>query len=413
LTEGWAQLPAHLLRDPERKILRDRFAADTRRSLDQQIAKLRLDLDRKRLVGPLASTEPAATDKAVAALAAKADPRAIAALPAAEPPLSLPWKALTAPDRVGLPWKAADRADLALRSGAVYLVTGEVRSLGGLLSVRAELFSTLEQRVLAVWTGDLAPDEAPARMAEAWASFREALLGRPWAGLSVTAAGTGGRVRAAGLWHPLPWSADDLSPGPLELVVQAPGQADETRSLTLEAGRTLTLAVGAPAGTPERLVLETDPAGALLYLDSRYLGPSPQTIDRPLATSRVRAQAPGLATLAWEIGPKTESPSRRVLSPPVPPRSVLEAKDRFYWSVAGFGASLAASSFLGAWQGEQVELANAYAAAGATEGYQKAIDTYNKANLAYGSAVVLTCGVFVWMMVELADYLGAAESTLP
>ncbi len=88
---------------------------------------------------------------------------------------------------------------------------------------------------------------------------------------------------------------DDLQPGAVEVVVQSPGRPKETLNLSLEEGhRTLVkLPAAAPPASTERLVWRLDPTGASLYLDSQYLGPSPQTIDRPLATTRVRAQARG------------------------------------------------------------------------------------------------------------------------
>jgi len=299
------------------------------------------------------------------------------------------------------------------KSKALYVVTGSVRSVGGYLSVSIDLYSAVEKRVLSTWEGRFAPEEAPGEMARASDQFRTVLLGRPWAGLSVTSAVGGTQVWVGDQWHNLPWSNDDLVPGPLALKVRQPGRPEEVKTLELSPGAHLVLALADPAPSLDPIVLETDPPGAALYLDSRYLGPSPQTVDRPLTTTRVRAQSPGWATTAWEIGPQTVSPSHKTLEVPRPSPSVSDTKDRFYLSLAAFSFSLTTAAFTGAWQDEQVKLTNAYAASGAITGYTLARDRYVLVTAGYAASVVLTSGVFVWMMFELGDYLGAAQASLP
>jgi hypothetical protein len=311
------------------------------------------------------------------------------------------------------PWKAVDRHDLIVKSQATYVLTGTVRSIGDYLDVRIELYSDLEQKVLGEWEGRFSPEEASDRMAEVSDHFHEILLGRPWAGLSISSVLSGTKIKLGDRWHALPWSTDDLEPGIREILVQNPGLPQEKINVTLEEGRRIAVVIPAGTAIPERLVLETDPPGVSLYLDSQYLGPSPQTVDRPLSTARVRAQAPGWATLAWEVGPDTPSPSRKTLSPPQPLPSIPDAKDRFYFSLALFSISLTATSFASAWTNEQVLLTDAYAAAGNQQGYDLAYSRYQWVQAGYITGVVLTSGLFVWMMFQLNDYLNAAQANLP
>lgn len=412
LVHGWDALPDHKLSDAERSLLKSRFIEAAARTLDQQAAKLQLDLDRKRL-GTLPAGEPEASRKALAALTAKADVLRQSDPPGSEAPTRLAFKPLWPTGRDKLPWAVTDAAALARQSQAVYTVTGSFRTVGGYLAATVTLTSSWERRVLAQWQGQFAPDEAPERMAEASDRLREALLGRAWAGLAITAPVPGTRVRVAGAWHLLPWSTDDLEPGPLDVVVQEPGHPEVLQTVALTSGERVPLPWEPGLTVRTSLVLETDPPGALLYLDSRYLGPSPQTVDRPLATSRVRAQAEGWETAAWEVGPQTPSPSRFTLRQPRPVVSVPAAKDAFYLSLAAFSASLTATAFAGAWQSEQVQLVNAYALAGSQSGYDTALVRYHAVSVGYGLSIALTSGLFVWMMVELGDYLGVAQASLP
>jgi hypothetical protein len=414
LVRAWEAVREHKLSDAERDALKTRFVEASLRSLDQQAAKLKLDLDRKRLLGSLPATEPAATE---AALKALDDKRAgVGQGAAAEPPATLPYKAVWPSGQDKRPWTVTDPAALAAQAPALFTVTGSFRVVGGYLAVHVALYSDLESRVLQQWDGSFAPDEAADRMADASDRFRETLLGRPWAGLALTLDSTqpsGIRVKVGDEWHVVPWSTDDLEPGPLDLVVQRPGEPDSTRTVELAKDQRTVVPWSVEDQPTDKIVLETDPPGALLYMDSRYLGPSPQTVDRPRFTTRIRAQASGWETTAWEIGPRTDSPSLKKLELPHKPASVPDAKHAFYFSLAVFSFALTTTAFAGAWTSEQVQIADAYAAAGAQTGFNTAVSRYQLVEAGYVTSGVLTAGVFVWMMFALANYLGVTQATLP
>lgn len=412
VARGWQNLPNHQLTEVEKGVLRTQFLEDTLKGLDQQRSKLLLDLDRRRLLGPLPATEPAATLKSVSDL----DDQLLAAqggVAANDPPGSLPLRAVWPRDRDNLPWGVNDGPGLAAQASASYAITGTVRLVGVYLSVTASLYSRLEQRVLDTWEGRFAPDEAADRMAEAADHLREALLGRPWSGLILTGKTPGIRVKVADRWHPLPWSSDELLPGPLTLVVSQPGKPDASRTVDLPVDGRLPLTWDEASGPVDKIVLKTEPPGVALYLDSQYIGPSPQTVDRPRATTRVRAQAPGWETAAWEIGPDTPSPSLKVLVAPHGPPAVQATKDNFYFTLALFSVSLTTTAFVGAWATEQLQLADAYYTVGNQAGVDTAYSRYELVTGGYVAGVVLTSGIFVWMMVQLGDYLAATQATLP
>ena len=412
LCRDWDRLPDHRVSDAERAAL-SKIAVDTAvAGLRKQASQAKLDLDKKKILGTLPAGEPDATNTTLAGIDTKIQ-QTLAGTGMTPIPDTLAFKAVWATGQDGLPWPVSDGPSLAAKAKTLYAVTGSITEVDGYLDVAAVLYSAVEDRVLTTWHGRFAPEEAPQQMGRASDSFREFLMGRPWSGLKVTANVGGTRIRVGGRWHDLPWSSDDLDPGPVELTVEPPGLPRETRHLTLNAGERLTLPLTF-AGRPDTIVLETEPAGASLYVDSQYVGPSPQTIDRPLAVTRVRAQAPGYATQAWEIGPQTPSPSKIVLHAPTHPVSVPDAKDQFYWSLAAFSFSLTSTVFLGAWQQEQANLTSLYASDGTnTANYLKAYQRYQAVTYAYAGGVTLTSAIFVWMMFELGAYIAADESTLP
>ena len=412
LVRNWETISEHQLTDGERLALKQRFLRDTLISLEIQTARLQLDLDKKRLVSPLSPSELANSQKSLLELETKIQ-QARAGESSTEPPFRLPLRVLWAAGREGLPWAAQDRRDFLTRSQALYVITGSVRSIAGYLVVTCELFSQLENRVLVEWEGRFSADEAADRMAEASDQFREALLGRPWAALVLTSPHGGTRARLQGQWHSLPWLSDDLVPGTYDLEIQTPGRPDQRQSLSLEKGLRKVLSLDTVPSSAPKLVLETEPPGASLYADSQYLGPSPQTIDRPLATVRIRAQSPGWETLAWEVGPSTISPSRRALSSPRAPLSVQASKDEFYTLMAAVALGLGVSAFTAAATQEQLKLVNYYALSGNLRTYDRAVERWGWYSASNVASVVLTSGLFVWMMVELGDYLDTAQASLP
>jgi hypothetical protein len=409
---GLEAVPDHRVSAAESAVLRQKALDDAVATLVKQQAAAQLTLDKKRLVGPLSKTDEDAAATARTDLAAKVAQARGGKVQGVDPPETLTVR-LVWPGADQQPWPEAQGADAARKSQAAYAVSGSVLVVGPAVSVHLEVYSAWESRVLASWDGVFAPDEVGPRMADAVGVFRTVLRGRPWAAVSVAGTAPGTRVKVNGTWSPVPWTSSLMDPGALNLVVGRPGAPDEARTVTLTEGQTTMVDTDGPAPPPETLVLETSPSGALLYVDSRYLGPSPQTIDRPRSRTRVRAEVAGGGSFSWEIGPTTPSPSVMDVSRPPVARDVEAAKDRFYWSLAAFSGLLTSTAFLSAWSSEQVSLANAYAANGSVSGYNTAVDRYRLVTGAYGTGVVLTSGVFVWMMFELGDYLAAAQASLP
>lgn len=412
LVREWLPLSEHRLTPAETGVLKTRYLDASRSAAEQQISSLRLAYAQKELAGTLAAGDPAAQEKLLQAQNQKVAEAREGRTSGAEPPQTLTLKAVWPSGKETRPWPAATGAETASGTQTVYAVTGAVRSVGPALAVSLELYSAWEQKTLVRWEGVFAPEEAAGRMAEAADAFRGTLAGRPWSRVAVSG-GEGVRIQLSGVWHPLPWTSGLLDPGPARVVIARPGMPEEERTLVLEEGKTLGVTLEPLSAAGESLVIETTPSGALLYLDSRYLGPSPQTILRPRVVSRVRAEVPGQGSQSWEIGPDTPTPALKVLDLSQEKEDVGTAKDRFYWSLAAFSASLTTAAFAAAWSNEQVTLANYYAAAGTQSGYDAAVRTYWAATGAYVGSVVLTSGLFVWMMFELGDYLAAAQASLP
>lgn len=139
-------------------------------------------------------------------------------------------------------------------------------------SIRFNIARCLEQldrpkEALAAYERYDALPDAPHRKEKAFSAMR-ALERRVFAQLFVSCAPVGAAVEVPGLssgTHPCPWQVPRAEPGKYEVKVSAPGHADETRSVTLEAGKSTNVQVAllpnTPSGSSEELSVATEAEG--------------------------------------------------------------------------------------------------------------------------------------------------------
>jgi len=179
----------------------------------------------------------------------------------------------------------------------------------------------------------------------------------------------------------------------------------------LEDGKVTTLNLEAPADQVQTLDIETQPEGAGLWLDSRWLGVSPLTISRPLSLSRLKVKLDGFETSCWNSAPLPARIDWTLGLPTTPPDSGAAATGSIWRSRRSRFAdgTILTKDF----SDQQVRLVTAYSAGTSVDNYNAAVDRFWL--LWYGSqaGLALTTGVFVWMMFTLGDYLTAAQTPLP
>ncbi len=414
LVKEWDHLPSHAISDAERQAWLAVDQETRRRELARQRDQKALDLSRLVLQPVLPTGEPAASEKALAALDAQ-----LAGLDAAPPgglADSLPFQLIAPSSRPGLPSAASAPAALERESHAFFLVTGTLKLVAGYLNVTVSLTSTLEHRVLAHWNAVFAPDEAPEQMLLARRALQEALLGRPWAAVDFRDELEGTVVSLEGEGRKtLPWIGEFLVPGDHKMTVFRPGLPPEERVVTLTAGQTntLSLASDTTAAARQMLRLTSEPPGATVTADSRALGITPLELPRPLAVTRVKLRLDGYAPQVIEVQPTTVENLNVVLLPPQLPPDTVAARDRFYVTVTALTASLAATVFLKDAADQAYRLATAYSSGTQAGNFTAAVGQYQLFWYTSQAGLALTTGVFVWMMFSLGDFLAAAQTPLP
>ena len=154
-------------------------------ALRRQASQMRLDLDKKKIVGPLPAGEPATTEKALADLDVKIA-QTQAGNGVAVPPDTMNLRAVWPAGRDQRPWPATDGPALAAQAKTFLAVaghrTGHRRLARGL--DRAVQFHR-EPRARHLAGAGSRPTKRRSFMAEASDAWREGLLGRPWAGLKL------------------------------------------------------------------------------------------------------------------------------------------------------------------------------------------------------------------------------------
>lgn len=355
VARAWGTPATHTLSDEEKSALKQTALDQALATALKAASAAKLALARKQLAGTATEADRTSTQKTVADAEAKAADAQAGRTTGVDAPATMTLAFRASGD--GFPWPVGQGKPAWTKANAVWYLGGRIDEVGPALSVKFQLENAWLGAVVATWEATFDPSEADRQMAAAAAALLPTLTG--------------------------------ASPNQPVAPAEVPAPATDT------------------------LVLETDPPGVPLYLDSRYLGPSPQMVPRPGATTRVRGEPADGASQSWEIGPSSPSTVTHTMLPKTEVPDVPAFKDRFYWILAGFSASLTSTAFASAWSAEQVKLTNAYADAGDTAGYHTAHDRYLAVTALYGTGVVLTSALFVWMMVELGDYLTAAQASLP
>ena len=293
------------------------------------------------------------------------------------------------------PLQAAREADLDL------LITGELEEVEGVLfmQIRA-LDGNLDRQVLSfrdVVRGERLDDT----LAEVERQLAELLLGEPWGTLRVAPTPAQSAVYVDGVFAglgviELPYQVL----GPHTVRVTAPGHEPLERTVTLAAsGATLAPALEPLASRPVTVVSE--PPGATLYLDSRYLGITPLQVAASERPARVLVRLEGYRDAALVLRSDSASPLRVGLVRDEYDLAQFqqEQRDRFYVHFGTAVLSLAGPMILFSAAGEAGQRVAAGGSAGATHGLL----------IGGGVASLMVSGVLlVRAVAALGDYLAAA-----
>jgi hypothetical protein len=188
---------------------------------------------------------------------------------------------------------------------------------------------------------------------------------------------------------------------------------DETRTLTLLKGATTAIGDTLRLAQPGTISVATDPAGAALYVDSRWQGVTPLTIDRPSQRSRGVLDLDGYYPVALDLGPASPAAMSVTMPKDVGPRDVLQAKarDSFYASFAWFVLSLPVPLFSYGLVFDFGVQRQAFLRAGQLVPAAQALSATNAFLVGYYGGAALSAALFTWMVVRIVQYVAVANGT--
>ncbi len=196
------------------------------------------------------------------------------------------------PPSVALAYEPADLVEAPLYSAAEaahkakvdFIVWGRLEPVQGYLYWRVGCYSVVLDRELYSAEQVSSPQDIAAAAAQAVDGLAEALLGRPWASLTVVSEQPGARVRVDGKAQGIgPVDLPFLRPGPHEVEVALEGYQTHEQTVVLEPLARQTLKVALSALETRDVTLASAPPGALVYRDSLYVGVTPLDVILPPA----------------------------------------------------------------------------------------------------------------------------------
>ncbi|NNM55519.1 MAG: PEGA domain-containing protein [Spirochaetales bacterium] len=307
-------------------------------------------------------------------------------------------------------------ADMSQALNADLMFWGILHSQGKIWHLEIGLWSRLENRNLMVWQDSFLPDEIHDRLEKAHNAFQTLFLGRAWASLTIHAQPASVLYRIDQKSYGNPLVLRDLQPGPLTVEAEAPGYLRMTKTLNLAANKMTNLTWSLKQSSASPISIETTPEGADVWVDSRWVGKTPVKVPSPTTKAHLQIELDHYESISSSITQGQKDLSFLLL-PAQPKPDLQKAKDQFYLSLAAFSFSLTSTILARAFSDQWTALTNQYAAQYTSNSNPIVYANYSQAyqwaqNFRYGAygGLVLTTGVFVWMMMELSAYIHVAET---
>jgi hypothetical protein len=174
--------------------------------------------------------------------------------------------------------------EAARKSGVDILVSGRLEPLDGYLYWRVAAYSVLLGREIFSAERVSTAESISDALDDVVAGLAEALLGRPWAALSVRPMPANASVRVDGQVAGVgSVELRYLEPGAHHVEVSFEGHATYGETIFLEPSRQRRLDVALEPLPTRPVTLTSDPLGALVYRDSLYIGTTPLDLAMPAA----------------------------------------------------------------------------------------------------------------------------------
>jgi hypothetical protein len=181
--------------------------------------------------------------------------------------------------------------------------------------------------------------------------------------------------------------------------------------VTLEKGATIRIDDALQETRPATIAVSTDPEGATLYVDSRWLGVTPLTIPRPPERGRGVLDLDGYYSVALDLGPATGSQVSVTMPKDVGPRDVRQgkARDDFYTAFGWFALSIPVPLFSYAMVFDFAVQQAGFLRDSQLAAAAQAQATSRAFLVSYYGGVAVSAALFTWMVVRIVQYVAVAN----
>jgi len=303
----------------------------------------------------------------------------------------------------------SERQDLDL------LLWGDLEEIQGYLYLKLRAYHAYLAREVFVFETGGSAEELQRFLSEAVSrGLSEEILGRPRASLTISAEPEQSTVEVNGEYRGTGTvQAPFLEPGSVRVTVRAPGYRTTEREYSLSAGQERAVTIALEPEEIRSLTVVTDPAGADVYIDSRWQGRTPLSFRLTAPGKRMIVRKEGYRDVEHILSEDGPSVLSFFLSQAILDRQEWQdrKRDRFYTSLGIWALSVPLPVFL---YGFAVD--HAYAASRAEPGsdkYRYHYSTMEATYYAYFATLFVSVTLFVKMFLNLLDYIHFVDETSP
>ena len=414
IRDALARLPWHDLSEEERAARRKALIVQELATLAQSIGRLRRERDEAFFEGP--GTWGTARPAAPSGLAGLVERRRY--LESLDPLLiEVPaCKALSIVDGPGagrlFDPPEVSRGSFCRERGLDMLIGGSIREVQGFLLLDLWAWDAARAAVLFTWREAGRREELYDSLASAQRGLVEPVLGGPWSSLLVSLTPALARLSVDGQpAAPAGPGEIFLAPATHEVRATAPGYSEIVQRVDLAAGESKVLSMQLERLDHGTTTIDSDPAGADIYVNSLWTGKTPLALELPAERSRILLAKGGFLALPFSIGPSTPARDAFTLEPMTASRDALQRKARngFYSAFGWFLLSLPAPLFCYRYAFDYAVKAQDLYTDGRVADAQRAIDQGTALYWTSVGGAVASASLFAWVVSAVVRYIAVSD----
>lgn len=306
-----------------------------------------------------------------------------------------------------VPYPVLSPAATARQMKLQLLVTGSVVQVENYLVVHIEVFNRALDRTVYDFKRAFSTSNVMNAASDASKHIARAVLGRAFGTLDLTIHPASALVYLDGNFYgvgsaTIPY----IATGRHEIEARAPGYRTQKLEVSVDSFSQTNRAITLAAVTRPELVITSLPAGADVYLASRWQGKTPLAVPRPAGDEALTLQKAGYHDYTTTLSPSSPRETRVQLLPEVvdSQKRVRDLRSRFYTSFGIFALSLIAPvSFYSVTQQDLLDMQLTTS----VPEYERLKKQFGVWYYAFLGSAFVSSALFTNTVIDIFDYLRA------